>query len=203
MTHAELQTAFDQHREAVYRFAWRMTNSASAAEDIAQEVFLSLLRQPARFDPARGPLRPYLLGVARHLVLKRWRDEGRWTELDDEQFVAQPVDVERGETAAIVGQAVRSLPPLQREVLILSEYEELSLVEIARAVDSEIGTVKSRLHRARENLRRMLAPLKPANVTKLRPNPPGDTHRPHGESSLPGGRTAAAKTASKAHRENL
>jgi RNA polymerase sigma-70 factor (ECF subfamily) len=163
VTHAELQTAFDQHHEAIYRFAWRMTNSAAAAEDIAQEVFLSLLRQPARFDPARGPLRPYLLGVVRHLALKRWRDEGRWTELDDERFVAQPVDVERGETAAIVGQAVRSLPPLQREVLILSEYDELSLEEIARAVDAEIGTVKSRLHRARENLRRMLAPLKPAS----------------------------------------
>ena len=162
MTRAELQTAFDQHRDAVYRFAWRMTSSAAAAEDIAQDVFLSLLRQPARFDPARGPLRPYLLGVARHLALKRWRDDNRWTELDDERFVAPPVEAERGETAAIVGRAVRALPPLQREVLILSEYEELSLEEIARAVDSEIGTVKSRLHRARENLRRMLAPLKPA-----------------------------------------
>ena len=163
MTHAELQTAFDQHREAVFRFAWRMTNSAAVAEDIAQDVFLSLLRQPARFDPARGPLRPYLLGVARHLVLKRWRDDDRWTGLDDEQFVALPLDVERVETAAIVGQAVRSLPPLQREAVILAEYEELSLEEIARVVDAEIGTVKSRLHRARENLRRMLAPLKPAS----------------------------------------
>jgi RNA polymerase sigma-70 factor (ECF subfamily) len=163
VTHAELQTAFDQHREAVYRFVWRMTSSAAAAEDIAQDVFLSLLRHPARFDPARGGLRPYLLGVARHLALKRWRDENRWTELDDEQFVAQPVAVDRGETAAIVGDAVRSLPPLQREVLILAEYEELSLEEIARAVGAEIGTVKSRLHRARENLRRMLAPLKPVN----------------------------------------
>jgi len=56
---------------------------------------------------------------------------------------------------------VRGLPLLQREVLILAEYEELSLEEIARAVESEVGTVKSRLHRARENLRRMLAPLKP------------------------------------------
>lgn len=93
MTHAELQIAFDQHREAVFRFAWRMTNSAAVAEDIAQDVFLSLLRQPARFDPARGPLRPYLLGVARHLVLKRWRDDDRWTALDDERFVAQPLDV--------------------------------------------------------------------------------------------------------------
>ena len=111
--------------------------------------------------------------------------------------------MERGETAAIVGRAVGALPPLQREVLILSEYEELSLAEIARAVDSGIGTVKSRLHRARENLRRMLAPLKPASVTKLGVKPPSDAHRSEGGFSLPGGRAAAAKTASKAHRENL
>jgi RNA polymerase sigma-70 factor (ECF subfamily) len=52
------------------------------------------------------------------------------------------------------------LPPLQREVLILAEYEDLSLEEIARAIESEIGTVKSRLHRARENLKQILAPLK-------------------------------------------
>ena len=60
----------------------------------------------------------------------------------------------------MVASAVQSLPPLQREVLVMAEYEDCSLEEIARAVEAEIGTVKSRLHRARENLRRMLAPLR-------------------------------------------
>ena len=166
MTDAEFQAAFDEHKDAIYRFAWRMTTSVAAAEDIAQDVFLALLRHPDRFDPARGPLRPFLLGVARNLVRKRWRDEHRWEELEDEHFTAQPVDVERGEIAEIVGEAVRSLPPLQREVLILAEYEELTLEEIARAVESQVGTVKSRLHRARENLRRMLAALKPTNTVR-------------------------------------
>jgi RNA polymerase sigma-70 factor (ECF subfamily) len=59
-----------------------------------------------------------------------------------------------------VAQAVQALPPLQRETLILFEYEELPLEEIARTVDAEVGTIKARLHRARENLRRMLAPLR-------------------------------------------
>jgi len=140
-----------------------MTNSAAAAEDITQDVFLSLLRQPERFDPERGPLRPFLIGVARNLALKRWREEHRWQALDDEQFEAEPVSADRGEIAEIVGQAVRSLPPLQREVVILAEYEQFTLEEIARAVESEVGTVKSRLHRGRENLRRMLAPLKETN----------------------------------------
>jgi RNA polymerase sigma-70 factor (ECF subfamily) len=163
VTENELKAAFKDHKDAVYRFAWRMMNSAAAAEDVAQDVFLMLLRQPARFDPERGKLRSFLLGITRNLVLKRWRDEYRWEELNDDRFPAKLLSIESNDISQIVGEAVRALPPLQREVLILAEYEELTLDEIARAVNSEIGTVKSRLHRARENLRRMLAPLKPAN----------------------------------------
>ena len=161
MTNSEFKAAFEAHKDAIYRFAWRMTNSSAAAEDIAQDVFLSLLRQPGRFDPSRGRLRSFLLGITRNLVLKRWRDEKQWEKLVDEQFAVEPVSIEGNEIAQIVADAVGALPLLQREVLILAEYEELSLEEIARAVESEVGTVKSRLHRARENLRRMLAPLKP------------------------------------------
>ena len=91
---------------------------------------------------------------------KRWRDAGRWTELEDDQFILPPQDVEQTEISALVGETVRALPPLQREVLILSEYEELTLDEIARTVGAEVGTVKSRLFRARENLRKALAPLR-------------------------------------------
>lgn len=164
MTDAELREAFSQHKDAVFRFAWRMTRSPSAAEDIAQEVFLSLLGKPERFDPARGALRPFLLGVTRNLSLRRWREENRWDELTDDRFVAQPVDPESREVEEIVAAAVRDLPLLQREALILAEYEGLSLEEIAQTVEAEVGTVKSRLHRARENLRRMLAPLKESNL---------------------------------------
>jgi RNA polymerase sigma-70 factor (ECF subfamily) len=170
VTEAEFQIAFDQHKDAIYRFAWRMTNSAEVAEDIAQEVFLSLLRDPDRFDPNRGALRSFLFGIARNLALKRWRSENKWEELEDDQFPAQPVPVDQAEIAAIVGTAVQALPPLQREVLILAEYEELSLDEIALALKSEIGTVKSRLHRARENLRRTLAPLKPGTAVRTTPD---------------------------------
>jgi RNA polymerase sigma-70 factor (ECF subfamily) len=159
VTEDEFRSAFHEHQDAVYRFLWRMAGPDSA-EDIAQDVFLTLLRHPARFDPARGSLRTFLLAIARNLALKRWRDEHQWVELDDERLVAQPFDVTRGETADIVAIAVRSLPPLQREVVILAEYEQLSLEEIARTVASEVGTVKSRLHRARQNLRRMLEPLR-------------------------------------------
>jgi RNA polymerase sigma-70 factor (ECF subfamily) len=165
VTEIAFQSAFDEHKDAVYRFAWRMAGP-DAADDIAQDVFLTLLRHPDRYDAARGTLRAFLLGIARNLALKRWRDEHRWDPLDDEGFEAPAIDVTGGETAAIVSTAVRSLPPLQREALILAEYEGLSLDEIARAVDADIGTVKSRLHRARQNLKRLLAPLRPSPLVR-------------------------------------
>jgi RNA polymerase sigma-70 factor, ECF subfamily len=180
VTDSEFQAAFDEHKDAVYRFAWRMSGSVAAAADITQDVFVSLLRHPNRFDPVRGTLRAFLLGIARNLALKHWRAEHRFEPLDDEAaqtrvaqtraaqtraFVAEPVDFERGEIGDIVGRAVRALRPLQREVVILAEYEGLTLAEIARAVDADVGTVKSRLHRARENLRRTLAPLRSRQPT--------------------------------------
>ena len=165
MTDAEFQAAFEQHKDAVYRFAWRMSGSAAAAEDITQDVFVGLLRHPDRFDPGRGTLRALLLGIARNLALKRWRKEHRLEPLDDEAMAAEPVDLGRGEVGDLVGRAVGALGPLQREVVILAEYEGLTLAEIARAVDADVGTVKSRLHRARENLRRMLAPLRSGQPT--------------------------------------
>jgi RNA polymerase sigma factor (sigma-70 family) len=159
----EIRAAYYDHKDAIYRFAWRMTGSATVAEDILQECFLSLLRNPAGYDPSRAPIRPFLLAIARNLARKRWRTEQRWDVLDEEALVVQPIDPAAGQIADLVAQAVLSLPPLQREALILFEYEELGLEEIARAVDAETGTVKARLHRARENLRRMLAPLRTAN----------------------------------------
>ncbi len=161
MTGAQIRAAYGEHKDSVYRFAWRMTGSASAAEDVVQECFLSLVRNPGAYDAARAPLRSFLLAVARNLVRKRWRAEQRWDAFDEEAFTAAPVDPGAGETAALVARAVEQLPPLQREALLLFEYEEQSLEQIARAVDAEVGTVKARLHRARENLRRMLAPLGP------------------------------------------
>ena len=165
MTDAEFQAAFEQHKDVVYRFAWRMSGPA-AAEDITQDVFVSLLRHPDRFDPARGTLRAFLLGIARNLALKRWRSEHRFDPLDEEAMAAEVLDFDRLDVGEMVGQAVRALGPLQREVVILAEYEGLTLAEIARTVDADVGTVKSRLHRARENLRRMLAPLRSAQSAK-------------------------------------
>ena len=162
VTTAEFQSIFEANRNAIYGFAWRMTGSAETAEDIAQDCFLQLLQSPGRYDRVRGPIRPWLLGVARNLILKRWRAEGRWMELDDEAFAVPAPFADCG-LAESVARAVQSLPPLQREVVILIEYQDLTLEEAAQAVAADVGAVKGRLHRARNNLRRMLEPLRSAN----------------------------------------
>jgi RNA polymerase sigma-70 factor (ECF subfamily) len=87
------------------------------------------------------------------------RSESRFDDLDEDSFAVPAIDIDSQDRAHIIARAVAGLPPLQREVLILAEYEELSLEEISRAVDAELAAVKSRLHRARENMRRMLTPL--------------------------------------------
>jgi RNA polymerase sigma factor (sigma-70 family) len=129
---------------------------------------------PPRFDPSRGSLRSYLYGMVRHRALKLFRRAARECELEDaegapgngngwhpraagaeDEPLASLLDAELGE---IVRRAVVELPPLQREALILFEYEGLSLAEVAGVVGADAGTVKARLFRARRSLRRALAP---------------------------------------------
>ena len=159
MTDHDFRDAFHRHKDVVYRFAYRMTGSASAAEDLVQDCFMTLWRKPQAYDSQRGPLRPFLLGVARNLALKLWRSQRPQDILDDEAFTCAPLDLIGQERAEAVQKAVLLLPPLQREALILAEYEDFSLEEIVEATGAELAAVKSRLHRARQNLRKMLQPL--------------------------------------------
>jgi RNA polymerase sigma-70 factor, ECF subfamily len=159
MTDADFRDAFHRRKDVVYRFAYRMTGDGSVAEDVAQDCFAALWRKPEGFDPERGALRAYLLGVARNLVFQRWRRERPHEVLDDETSICPPFDVEAFARGEAVRKAVLMLPPLQRETLVLAEYEGMSLEEIAKTTATELAAVKSRLHRARQNLRRMLTPL--------------------------------------------
>ena len=159
MTDQEFREHYQRHKDLLYRFAWRMTGSAAAAEDLVHDCFLLYWRNPAMYDSARGNLRSFLIGVTRNLALKRLRSERSFDELDESSAACGPIDPASRERGEMVAQAVAALPPLQREALILAEYEEMSLDEIARATGTELAAAKSRLHRARENLRRILAPL--------------------------------------------
>jgi RNA polymerase sigma-70 factor (ECF subfamily) len=156
---------YERHRAAIFRFSYRLSGSVDVAEDIAHDCFLSLIRRPENFQPDRASLRTYLLCAARHLWLKQLRDTGREAALDDlaqDRFVAvdkEPLDrLLDDELAVKVREAVSRLPPLQKEALVLFEYEGLALAEIASMVGTDVGAVKSRLFRARERLRSTLGP---------------------------------------------
>jgi RNA polymerase sigma-70 factor (ECF subfamily) len=157
---------YERHRTPVFRFACRMLGSAPQAEDVTQECFLSILRRPEAFQAERASLRTYLCAIARHLALKQLRKRGQETLVDDPPEEARGTTPSGGpdpltrlietEAAEAVRGAVLALPPLQREAVVLFEYQEMSLADVAAVCDVDVGTVKSRLHRARERLRRAL-----------------------------------------------
>jgi len=160
------QTLFEEHHGAMFRFAYCLINDVDAAEDIAQECFVQLMRRPA-FDPERGSLRQYLYGITRNLIRQHQRlnhREVQWDdEMDDAPMAAVATDADRTtsrELAAVVQAALSSLPPGQREAIVLAEFEELPLDEAAAVVGVDLGAFKSRLHRARESLRSRLAPYR-------------------------------------------
>jgi RNA polymerase sigma-70 factor (ECF subfamily) len=154
------EDAFDKYHRAVFSFAYRMTRRADIAEDVTQECFLALVRHPERFDSTRGTVKTYLLAIARNLVLKNYRDTHGEDALEDDG-PALSADPRRAlEVSFAVERAVATLPALQQEALILFEYEGVSLEEIAQITGADTGTIKSRLHRARERLRRALAPFR-------------------------------------------
>jgi RNA polymerase sigma-70 factor (ECF subfamily) len=155
---------YERHRRLVFGFAYRFLQSKEIAEEITQDCFLSLFKDPRRFKfEGRGAsLRTYLCAAARNLAFKRLRLAQRETDMDEEPPPSGSQEPLRRllalEASEAVRRAVGELPPLQREALILFEYEELSLAEIAEITGVETGAVKARLHRARQRLRTLLAP---------------------------------------------
>ncbi|HVG39122.1 MAG TPA: RNA polymerase sigma factor [Pyrinomonadaceae bacterium] len=164
---AAFAALYARHAAAIYRFAARLLGDATVAEDVTHDCFLGLIKNPANFQAARSPLRTYLYGAARNLAHKRFRAQNQETCLDDLTDAGEEL-IDRGlgasplrellddELARAVQQAVAALPPLQREALVLFEYEELTLAEIAVITGAEVGSVKARLHRARRRLRESL-----------------------------------------------
>jgi RNA polymerase sigma-70 factor, ECF subfamily len=150
---------------AIYRFALRMTGSEAIAEDVTQDVFMSLINDMARFDAARGSLTSYLFGIARNQVLRRIEKDRFITPIVDDQAEANLVsssdplsDLTRRETIEAVRQAVLALPVHYREVVVLCDLHEMSYAEAAEALGCALGTVRSRLHRARALLVEKLRP---------------------------------------------
>jgi RNA polymerase sigma-70 factor (ECF subfamily) len=161
---------YDRHRQPIFRFAYRLLGEVDIAEDVTHDCFLSLIRKPENFRPERASLRTYLFAAARNLALKHFRSTGRETRLDEmteePEFSPRHQPLRKlldEELAAEVRRAVFSLAPLQREALVLFEYEGLSLNEIAEITGADVGAVKGRLFRARERLKSILRPYVTGN----------------------------------------
>jgi RNA polymerase sigma-70 factor (ECF subfamily) len=152
---------FDDHHKPLFRFAYRLTGSVADAEDIVQACFLELLRPDCSYDPKRAPLRTWLFGVVRNQSLKRLRQNAAPPPPATAGPPSPEHEVLREETEQIVQRAVLMLPALQREVLVLAHYEQMSLADIAGVLEIDVGAVKSRLQRARTSLREMLAAYAP------------------------------------------
>lgn len=161
---AAFQQLYQRHWSAVYRFAWLLTGSVADTEDITQECFLTLIRRTAVYDPKRAQLRTWLIAIARNQHLQRRRRQA--CEDGPGRVETKPLSADldeeliRLERAAAVRRAMNALPPLQREALYLFDFEGLSLADVALVLEIEPNAVKARLYRAREQLKRLLAPLR-------------------------------------------
>lgn len=171
------QALYERHGAALLRFAAAMLASRQAAEDVVHDTFVELLRRPDRFDAGRGPLAAYLYGIARHRLARAARLSSREMSLADEQSEGDEnpsneasalmdeslADADelasQAQTVERVRAAVHDLPLVHREVVALCDLEELPYATVAVILDCPIGTVRSRLHRARALLSIRLASL--------------------------------------------
>jgi RNA polymerase sigma-70 factor, ECF subfamily len=168
---AALSALYARHQAPLYRFAILRSGSTDTAADIVQDVFIALIEDRLQFDPMRGALMSFLFGVARNLILKREHAARRFLPLpfanddgeDGGEFDAadtQPLPLEKilaDDRAEAVRAALAKIAPHYRDVLILYEMQDLTYVEIAHICNIDIGTVRSRLSRARAKLFSLLA----------------------------------------------
>jgi len=147
---ADADALFAQHQHGVFRYLWRVVGQADAARDLTQEVFLRVSRAAAPENGADAR-RAWVFRIARNLALNHLRDRGRQPEtvpltLDATQPATQELSV-------ALERALAALSELDRDVFLLRESAGLSYDEIAVACELSIEAVRSRLHRAREQLR--------------------------------------------------
>jgi RNA polymerase sigma-70 factor (ECF subfamily) len=151
---------YERLKSSVYRFALHMTGSASLADDVTQDAFLTLMEEGDKFDESKGQVLSFLLGIARNFVRRAYRSQARTTALVSENEQGEEVElvlesshdtvaeVLRGETVDLVREAVHSLPPHYREVVVLCDLCEMSYAEASAQLDCNLGTIRSRLNRA-------------------------------------------------------
>jgi RNA polymerase sigma-70 factor (ECF subfamily) len=147
-------------RPGLFRFALAMSGCSAVADDVVQETFMIVMREAARYDSARGAVGSYLRGITRHVVHRSLRRGSRFVALHEVGDPRSQVDAGPGPLDALqsadevrsLHAALLRLPPRLREIVVLCELQDLSYAQAAEALCVPIGTVRSRLFRAREAL---------------------------------------------------
>src|SRR6266496_3861774 len=163
---------YEKLKGGIFRYAFYMTNSATAAEEVTQEVFMALLKEGRNYREARGDVGAFVFGIARNLIRRLKRRERPYQALPDDDAIQRlaaslMTDSEglqrkmiRNEAAEQVRAAVGSLPDHYAQVVMLCDLCEFSYAEAAARLDCAVGTVRSRLNRAHTLLARKLKPLR-------------------------------------------
>lgn len=164
------EVIFDRHYDHVYAFLARSIGTEGA--DLAQEVFRIAFQQRRRFRLDSPSAKPWLFGIARNLLRHWYRSQARrrvgWRHLGrDEGLDFTPDAIDRLSAAAMrdaLRKAIQAMPSHERDVLLLFALADLTYAEIAKVVEAPVGTVRSRLHRARQRLQRLLGDPEEAHL---------------------------------------
>ena len=151
----DVETLFAEHQPAVLRYLTRIVGQAEPARDLAQDVFVRISQTPIP-DGGAGDLRPWVFRIARNLAFNYLRDEAR------RPIAPEPVDAPANasaETVVTVRDALQRLADVDRDIVLLREIAGLSYDELAAVCEITPDAVRSRLHRARNELRQALAGL--------------------------------------------
>jgi RNA polymerase sigma-70 factor, ECF subfamily len=152
---------YRMHSPAIFRFAQHMTSDRMKAADITQDVFVWLIHHPEDFDPTRGELGAFLIGVTRKFLLRQQRNERKFMPFSEAPGVIPISFAVEPSGSADLRRAIAALPARYREIVVLCDLEDNTYEAAAAALGCSIGTVRSRLHRARQLLARKLQTKRP------------------------------------------
>jgi RNA polymerase sigma factor (sigma-70 family) len=160
-----LEALYDRYGRAAYSLARRILTEEALAQDVVQEVFLSLWRDARRFDAGRGTVATYLLSMTHHRAvdavrreenLRRWRTSDDGLELEPDPGTRVEEEVETSERRAEVRAALAGLPAAQREAVALAYFGGYTQREVAALVGVPLGTVKTRMAAGMRKLKEAL-----------------------------------------------